>query len=75
MGGATVKSLEEQYLASVQTARARVEAVPDPAAREALEAVLESVSRLHMMLMKHESVTTKALFDMEGRMNNVLFNT
>jgi hypothetical protein len=70
-----VKSLEEQYLASVQTARARVEAVPDPAAREALEAVLESVSRLHMMLMKHESVTTKALFDMEGRMNNVLFNT
>lgn|GEM_PF-1554468 len=70
-----MKSLEEQYLASVQTARARVEAVPDPAAREALEAVLESVSRLHMMLMKHESVTTKALFDMEGRMNNVLFNT
>lgn len=70
-----MKSLDEQYLASVQSAREKVEAVSDPGAREALEAVLDAVGRLHMMLMKHESVTTKSLFDMEGRINNVLFNT
>jgi hypothetical protein len=69
-----VKSLDEQYQASVQSARAKVEAVSDPGAREALEAVLDTVGRLHMMLMKHESVTAKSLFDMDGRINNVLFN-
>jgi len=70
-----VKTLQEQYLASVQIARDKVGAVPDPGAREALEAVLDTVSRLHMMLMKHESGTTKALFELEGRFNNVLSNT
>jgi hypothetical protein len=70
-----VKSLEEQYQASLQMARAKVEAVNDPDAGEALEAVLDTVSRLHMMLVKHESGTTKALFDLEGRINNALANT
>jgi hypothetical protein len=70
-----VKSLDEQYQASVQSARTKVEAVSDPGAREALEAVLDAVGRLHMMLMKHESVTAKSLFDMDGRINNVLYNT
>lgn len=69
-----MKSLDEQYLTSLQTARGKVEAVADPGAREALEAVLDTVSRLHMMLMKHESLTSKSLFDLEGRINNVLFN-
>jgi hypothetical protein len=70
-----VKNLEEQYLKSVQVAREKVAAMSDPDGRAALEAVLESVGRLHQMLMRHEGATTKSLFDMEGRIRNVLFNT
>lgn len=69
-----MKSLDEQYLASLQAARERLPTVADPGAREALEAVLDTVGRLHMMLMKHESVTSKSLFDLEGRINNVTYN-
>jgi hypothetical protein len=70
-----VKNLEEEYLKSLQVAREKVAAVSDPGSRVAFEAVLETVSRLHMMLMKHESATSKSLFDMEARIQNVLFNT
>jgi len=70
-----VKTLDEQYLTSVRMAREKVEAVADPGAREALEAVLDAVGRLHMMLMRHESVTAKSLFEMDGRIQNALFNS
>jgi len=70
-----VKNMEEQYLKSVQVTREKVAAVSDPEAQAALEAVLETIGRLHQMLMKHESATSKSLFDMEGRIQNVLFNT
>jgi hypothetical protein len=70
-----VKNLEEDYLKSLQVAREKVAAVSDPGARAALEAVLEAVGRLHLMLTKHESATAKSLFDMEARIQNVLFNT
>lgn len=70
-----MKNLEAQYLESAHQAREKVAAVSDPASRAALEAVLDTVGRLHVMLMQHESTTTKSLFDMEGRIQNVLFNT
>lgn len=70
-----MKNMEEQYLKSVQVAREKVAAVSDPEARAAFGAVLETVGRLHQMLMTHESATAKSLFDMEGRIQNVLFNT
>lgn len=70
-----MKNLEEQYLKSVQVAREKVAAVSDPEGRAALEAVIEAMGSLHQMLMKHESATGKALFDIEGRIQNVLFNT
>jgi hypothetical protein len=69
-----MRSLDEQYLDTVRIARGKVEAVPDPAARAALEAVLDAVGRLHMMLLQHESATSKSFYEMEGRIQNVLSN-
>jgi hypothetical protein len=70
-----VKNLEEQYLKSLQVAREKVAAVSDPGSRAAFEAVLDTVGRLHQILMQQESVASKSLFDMEARIQNVLFNT
>lgn len=70
-----MKNLEEQYLKSLQTAREKVAAVSDPGSRAAFDAVLDTVARLHQIVMQHESTTSKSLFDMESRIQNVLFNT
>jgi hypothetical protein len=70
-----VKNLEEQYLKSLQTAREKVAAVSDPGSRAAFDAVLETVGRLHQILTQQQSAASKSLFDMEARIQNVLFNT
>lgn len=68
-------NLEKQYLESMQTARDRVAVLDAPQAREALTAVMEAVSHLHMLVMQQQAGTAKELFDLRQQMSNVLYES
>ncbi|MDH5527030.1 MAG: hypothetical protein OEY97_06930 [Nitrospirota bacterium] len=67
-------TLEEQYLTSMGTARDLVMRVSETDTREALEAMLDAMSRVHMLLMQHQSETMQSLFDLKEQVDNVPYH-